>query len=554
MRLFVAAYAFANVIWCLTAAAQTALEIRTCERQFFADRVETRPGTYLVYMRGVPAPIEVRQQDLVCMGPIGSCIVPPGRCAAASPATPPAEEPQSATFACTPPSATQPPSEFGIHGSNTIGEKLMPMLIERYARSCLSLQGTPGSQTVRSPKPQEQTIELKDGAGALRGRVDLKSHGSGTAPEGLLSGAAQIGMASSAMRPDAAAKLNEKYKISMTSAGNEHVLALDGLAVIVNARNPVATLSREDISRIFAGEITNWKDVGGSDAAIALHARDNKSGTFEAFRNIVLRERQLAKDARRYESSELLSDAISDNVHAVGFIGLGYVRQNKPILIKSACGMSFEPSEFNVQFEAYPLTRRLYLYTVGKPADYLARNFLEFSLSERAQEIVRSAGFIDQSLQFQPIDQHSRWLSSAFAQADPETQASQQARMDLAMLQDLARTYRRVSFALRYPSGRSDLDTKSVGDVKRLARYLTAPEARGKRWVAIGFADSEGGYSNNRILADARARSVVEQLRSDGVTIPPNATRTASELAQVDCNDNEEGRTKNRRVEIWIEN
>src|SRR5262249_62152851 len=101
-------------------------------------------------------------------------------------------------------------------------------------------------------------IELRDGKGDVRAVIDFKSHGSGTAFKDLESKTIAIGMASRSITPEEVTKLNALYQTNMLAPTNEHILALDGLAVIVNRANPINALSIDEIGRIFAGEVTNW--------------------------------------------------------------------------------------------------------------------------------------------------------------------------------------------------------------------------------------------------------------------------------------------------------
>ena len=183
-------------------------------------------------------------------------------------------------------------------------------------------------------------------------------------------------MSSRAANKDEIDKVTAQYNINLRAPGNEHVLALDGLAVIVNPDNPVKQLTLDQIARIFSGEFTNWKDVSlnGLDRPIKVHARDNKSGTYDTFVALVLAppdqpKRQLTPQATRYESSESLSDAVAKDPGAIGFIGLPYINKNHPLNIASTCGLLSGPSKFTVKTEEYPLARRLYLYTIGTPTE-----------------------------------------------------------------------------------------------------------------------------------------------------------------------------------------
>src|SRR5262249_34436550 len=141
---------------------------------------------------------------------------------------------------------------FGIHGSNTIGERLMPMLIDAFADKRF---GTKPSYRARAP--EELDIDIIGPGAAPVARIDLEAKGSGTAVKALLGKAATIGMASRRALPQETDQVATAEHINLTSTGNEHVLALDGLAVIVNPDNPIRQLTLPTIARIFAGEVRN---------------------------------------------------------------------------------------------------------------------------------------------------------------------------------------------------------------------------------------------------------------------------------------------------------
>ncbi len=310
--------------------------------------------------------------------------------------------------------------EFGIRGSNTIGERLMPMLIEAYSMKAF---GAP--PVSKNLEPEHLTIELKKPKASKPAAViDFRAEGSGTAPPALKTHEIEIGMMSRRIKPEEATEIQAAQNIDLKDPVSEHVVALDGLAVVVHTSNPIAKLTLAQIAQIFAGEITNWRDVkgrnksnaeiAGPDLPIRLHARDNKSGTYDTFKSVVLEreepKRKISPSASRYELSEELSAAVSKDPGAIGFIGFPYINKNIPIRIQSTCALESEPSNFSVKLETYPLARRLYLYTLGTPNDRIVRNLTTFALSDEAQKTVVEAGFIDQTVENQTQEAQHRFV------------------------------------------------------------------------------------------------------------------------------------------------
>ena len=292
-------------------------------------------------------------------------------------------------------------AEFGIKGSNTIGERLMPMLIESFATKTF---GSPPAS--KSHEPEHLTFEIKK-PNALQPAVtiDFRAEGSGTAPPALKTHEIEIGMMSRRIKPEEAADIQAAQNVDPRAPDSEHVVALDGLAVVVNESNPIKLLTLPQIAQIFSGEIANWRDVkgrnkngeevAGPDRPIHVHARDDKSGTYDTFKTVVLEreepKRKISPGAMRYKSSEELSAAVSKDLGAIGFIGFPYINKNVPIRILSSCGLESEPSNFTVKLETYPLARRLFLYTLGTPGDRVAKNLLDYALSDEAQKTVVEA-------------------------------------------------------------------------------------------------------------------------------------------------------------------
>src|SRR5262245_35098072 len=476
------------------------MEVRARDgRDFLADRVEDRGEIVILYGHGFTAPIQLRRVDIMCVVPVGT------PCLAAQ---------QTPTRAPAPPLGDVP--RFGVHGSNTIGSSLMPALIDRFAETMLGVQNAKGSTRVQPGNPNEQTIELRDGKGDVRAVIDFKSHGSGTAFKDLESKTIAIGMASRSITPEEVTKLNALYQTNMLAPTNEHILALDGLAVIVNRANPINALSIDEIGRIFAGEVTNWSQLGGPNATPKLHARDDVSGTFDTFKELVLKGK------------------------------------NKALQVRQDCGLVFKATKFNIQTETYPLSRRLFLYTLGTPTDPMANILLQFALSDAAQPTVTDTGFVDQAIALQDAGEQADWLKEVQQTTGGDLIAA--GKRELDWLLSNGRSLRRSSVQLRFAFASASLDNKALADVQRLARYLKRPENSSKRWVLVGFADGVGSYEQNRSLSLARARAVADAPRREGIAATDRELYAASKMAPVDCNDSEAGRRQNRRVEVWLEN
>jgi phosphate transport system substrate-binding protein len=177
----------------------------------------------------------------------------------------------------------------------------------------------------------------------------------------------------------------------------EIVIALDGLSVIVNGKNPVNQLTVEQIGAIYRGEITNWNQVGGPNKKIVLYGRQPNSGTFVFFREEVVKG-EYSANMRQMNGNAQIVEGVKADEGGIGYVGLGYIKHIegiKPLAVARKPQEKFisPADEAAVKSGAYPLTRPLYQYTNGKPKGAV-REFILFELSEKGQEIIAQEGFV----------------------------------------------------------------------------------------------------------------------------------------------------------------
>ena len=315
----------------------------------------------------------------------------------------------------------------------------------------------------------------------------------------------------------------------MTSPSSEHVIGLDGIAVIVNADNPIESLTRDQIAGIFAGTFTNWEQVSGSGGTIHVYARNSKSGTFDTFQNLVLGSRSLVATATRIEDSRELSDRVAADPNGIGFVGLPYIRSAKALAVSDGDAKPLLPTRLTVSTEDYLLSRRLYLYTPERSSNPLIPKFLTFALSRNGQQAVANNGFVPLIVQAEsvaaPVDAPLRY-------------------------QRLTAGAERLSLDFRFRSDSADLDNKAIADLDRVIASLDELRLSAQNVMLIGFADGTGDGESNITLSEERAHTVAEQFAPRGLT-PAVVTGFGSALP-VASNATEDGRQKNRRVEIWV--
>jgi len=167
------------------------------------------------------------------------------------------------------------------------------------------------------------------------------------------------------------------------------VVAIDAIVPIVNPKNKVSNLSIDQLSQIYQGKITNWKEVGGDDLKIVVISRDSSSGTFEAWGEMVLNRAKVTPTAQMQASNGAIVQAVSKNKHAIGYIGLGYINKSiKPLTVNGV-----KASAQSAISKEYPVSRPLYMYTNGEPAGEVGK-FIKFVISSAGQKLVEKEGFV----------------------------------------------------------------------------------------------------------------------------------------------------------------
>ncbi len=420
----------------------------------------------------------------------------------------------------TPPDGT---TVLRIHGSNTVGAKLAPMLVA-------GLFEAKGLQSVRiapAGKENEQRVTALDERGKTIQTL-VAAHGTGTGFAGLKDGTADLAAASRPIKQSEAQSLAALG--DMRSAESEQVIAIDGLAVIVHPDNPVQSLSVEQVARLFSGEIANWRELGGANAAVELHARDDQSGTYDTFKELVLgsQGKTLATNATRYESNDALSLAVSRRSGAIGFVGLASVGKSKALAITDGDSQPMPPTTALVATEDYPLSRRLFLYADPQKQSKWTREFLTFVHSPAGQAIVEKSGYV--------------------AQAIAPIRLPAQAAMPAAY-QQLAREAQRLTVNFRFAEGSAQLDNKAQRDVQRLIDYLNSHDKQMNAAVLVGFGDARNDPARTALLSKLRAMAVRRELARGGILVKEiNGLGDQLPVAS----NSEAGRIKNRRVEVWV--
>lgn len=210
----------------------------------------------------------------------------------------------------------------------------------------------------------------------------------------LLEGTTDIATTSRKMKFDERIKMQEAGKKT-----NEVIVAYDALAIVVHPSNKVTNLTREQLEAIFTGKVRNWKEVGGEDLKIVAYSRETSSGTYEFFKENVLKNKNYKSGILSMPATGAIIQSVSQTKGAIGYVGLAYVNKEvKPIHVSYDAGKSYvEPSLENATNRTYPLVRPLFFYYETKDASRL-RPFIDYVMSAEGQATVRKVGYVPVSL------------------------------------------------------------------------------------------------------------------------------------------------------------
>ncbi|MEY2482424.1 MAG: phosphate transport system substrate-binding protein [Verrucomicrobiota bacterium] len=242
-----------------------------------------------------------------------------------------------------------------IKGSDTLGAKLVPQLAEQFKAQ------NPGAT------------------------FDIAAEGSTTGIAAIIDGTAQIGMASRRAKP---------AEISAASAKGVNmkptIVAYDGIAVIVNAANPIKGLTKKQVEQIFTGDITDWSAVGGSSGRISIYTRNTSSGTYSDFKELAMKKRDYAGSSQKMAGNEQIASEVGKNANGIGYVGLAYTKAGGTKVMPIDGQL---PTVQSVHAKTYPYARPTFYYTNGEP-NGLAKQFLDFTISGAGQKIVQQVGFV----------------------------------------------------------------------------------------------------------------------------------------------------------------
>ena len=218
--------------------------------------------------------------------------------------------------------------------------------------------------------------------------IQVSGGGSGTGIAALVNGTTTIADASRAMKDDEKARVRTQRHVE----AHETRVALDAVAVYVHTSNPLPQLTIAELARIYRGQVTNWKDVGGADRPIVLYSRENNSGTYVYFKEHVLADADFATHTQTLPGTAAVINAVSRDPGGIGYGGIAFATGVRPVALVGSAGTPVEPTLATATSGAYPLSRFLFMYTAGAPAG-TAKDFLDWVTSAEGQALVEPVGY-----------------------------------------------------------------------------------------------------------------------------------------------------------------
>jgi phosphate transport system substrate-binding protein len=408
-----------------------------------------------------------------------------------------------------------------IDGATAIQSQLGPRLAEAYLNS---VGDTDISQT---RDPSGHTMIITGMRGSAREDIVINSYSATHGFQTLGAGTSDIAMSTRRIKPAERVALQDLG--DMTSAASEHVMALDGIAVIVNPANPVAQLDVTQLRAIFTGALSEWSQLGGAGGPVSPWARNKDSGTYDTFADLVMSGSPLAPGAHSSDDDSAIAATVAHDPGAIGFVSQAHIGNAKAIAIAATGGVPVKPTAFTLSTEDYPFTRRLYLYTANRPKNPFVARFAEFTQSPTGQAVVEQTGFV-------PLTVKQAMVTA------PVTAPSK--------YRQLVSGAKRLSVDFRFLPGSTDLDNRSARDFRRVLTVLSSSHIPGGNLVLCGFADAQGTPELNMELAKRRADAVAGLFRNAGVK-PGRVEAFGADIPIAD-NATPEGREKNRRVEVYL--
>ncbi len=446
--------------------------------------------------------------------------------------------------------------DFNLAGEGHVSQVLIPILAEGFAATLdaetvlLDANGTPLDAVTELGEGGQINIRIVDFDGEALATLGVLEAEGEEAYALLVSGEAPI------VFSDVRASRKERDFVKAGGAGDlssseqSHVIAVEGFAVVVNPKNALGGVTVQQVADVFAGNITDWEQLGGTPGPINLYSYDSNSETFDVISELVLEQYDytLSPEANIVQDTGELTAAITGDEAGFGMVSYSARRGTRAVPLTDECELTYYISPFTIKTEEYPLSRRVHIYNRPDLEGY-ARDFLDYTQGPDLDGLVSKAGFIDLSVTAEIQLDAAERVAAAASQA---TDAYERGFMETLMQKQ--NEYERLSTTFRFAPGSNELDAKSQRDLARTLAFLQSRKSA--EVIAVGFTDDKGPFDANLLVSEQRASEVLDQIRAqagagalDGIDF---RAMGFGELSPAACNSTPIGRRTNRRVELWI--
>lgn len=445
------------------------------------------------------------------------------------------------------PDLTTLTSELRISGSRTMGDVLMPALVETFAiRKGLALSRSVSGDDVFDYRLSDPETGID--YAVIRFRVSTTAEGFAD----LVADEADWALASREITSNEVALGRAAGIGDLTVARRSRIVALDALVPIVSRSNPIGAIDLRDLADMFGGTIVDWQALGG-DGPVTLHLRDRQAGLAEEFKRRVLDPFGIALSSKVqfHRDTVSLSDAVARDRNAVGITTFSEIGNAKVLDLLGTCGKRVRADEASLKTEDYPLTTPLFVYTpMGRPSP-LEREFMGYIRSGFAQSVISRSGFVDLRVGQVPLQNQGQRLANAILAAGGEVPLEELQRLSTAL-----DGTERLTLSYRFETGGTRLDAQSRSNIDLLATEIERGRFDGRALHFVGFTDGQGAAAGNLRLARRRAETV----RRAVLGAAPAADRDRFEVIvdafgesmPMACDDSDWGKGVNRRVEVWV--
>lgn len=214
--------------------------------------------------------------------------------------------------------------------------------------------------------------------------ISIQGGGSSVGVTSLIDGTCDIADSSRQIKPEEIKKAKSKG-VNV----NEIKIAMDGIAIIVNPKNSIKVITKQQVKDIYTGKISDWSELGGAPGKIVVLSRDTSSGTYEAFEVLALNKEKVRPDALINASNQAIASTVGTTPGAIGYVGHGYLTKK----IKDLPVDGVKCTKDTILSGKYGLSRPLFMYTNGKPSGDINK-FIDFVLGKEGKKIIEEEGFV----------------------------------------------------------------------------------------------------------------------------------------------------------------